>query len=75
MPANLFEQLEQNNARMVELLAKNKSVSGFVASVVDHCVEYAQRKGIRPEDVVIDTPFVEGYDGFTEYFRARISHR
>ena len=76
MPANILEFLQRNNAEMVTLLERNRDVSNFILAVVDHVADYANRRGVRIEDIVVDRPYVEGFDsGEAEYLKARLTHR
>lgn len=61
---------------MVQLLEKNHGVSEHIAALLDHLVDYANRRGVKFEDLVLDRPYVDGYDsGFGEYIKTRLTHR
>ncbi len=59
MPASAFEYfLGQKRQACADILEKNEDVSGFMAALLDHLVEYAQREGIPVQAIRLDRPFV-----------------
>lgn len=68
MPANLYELMQQQNLRMVEMVDKNHSVAAFIQGLCEYLVNYANHKGIPLEAIELDLPFI----GDDEYIRARI---
>jgi hypothetical protein len=70
MPAaNLYDMLQQENQRIVELVDKNHSVASFIHGLCAYLVQYANHKGIPIEAIELETPFI----GDDEYIRARIT--
>lgn len=68
MPTSAFEYfLGRRNARVVDLLERNESVSATLQGLLEHLVDVADEKGCRFEDLELDSPFVQG-----EYLKARI---
>ena len=41
-----------------DLLERNEDVSGFMAALLDHLVEYARQEGIPLAAIRLDLPFV-----------------
>lgn len=68
MPANLYELMQQQNLKMVELVDKNHSVAAFIQGLCEYLVNYANVRGVSIEAIDIDLPFI----GDDEYVRARI---
>ena len=59
MPDNPLEFfLGQRRRACTELLEKNEDVSGFMAALLDHLVEYARVEGIPLVAIRLDRPFV-----------------
>jgi hypothetical protein len=71
VPSNLYEVLQQQNAKKVELLDRNHSVSAFIDGLMDYLVQYAEHKKVPFDKLVLDAPFI----GDDEYIRARIRIR
>jgi hypothetical protein len=68
MPANLYDLMQQQNLRMVEMVEKNHSVASFIQGLCEYLVNYANHKGLPIEAIDLDLPFI----GDDEYIRARI---
>ena len=65
MGANdLYDYLQKKNARLVKLLDRNESISAFLMGVVRQVQNYANKKGCRVEDIIIDEPRFTGDDKF-----------
>jgi len=64
----LWEVLQQQNSKKIEMLEKNMSVCAFIDALIDYLVQYANHKGVSIEDVILDAPFI----GDDEYVRSRI---
>jgi hypothetical protein len=59
MATTPFEYFLQNRRQAcTDLLEKNEDVSGFMAALLDHLVEYARREGIPLAAIRLDLPFV-----------------
>lgn len=69
MAATAFEYfVGRKNAACVQLLEKNQDVSEFIAALLDHLAQYADREGISVTDVKLDRPYITS-DG---YIKARL---
>lgn len=68
MARSAFELFESEQSQVVKFCQQNESVSAFIQGVLEHCVQYCNRKGVAFRDVVLDVPFV----GDDEFFRARL---
>lgn len=59
MAENAFQvMLGQRRRACTELLEQNEDVSGFMAALLDHLVEYAREEGIHFREIRLDRPFV-----------------
>lgn len=55
MPENAFGYfLQRKNARIVRLLETNHNVSGAIQGLLEHLTDFADEKGVRFDQVVID---------------------
>lgn len=59
--------IQRRNARVVQLLERNESVSAMLQGLLEHLVSVAEDHGVPFEQVELDRPFVQG-----EYLKARI---
>lgn len=59
MPANAFEFfLQRRNARVVQLLEQNDSVSGALQGLLEHLVDFADDKGVPFRDLDLNDAHV-----------------
>lgn len=59
MAENAFEvMLGRRRKACTDILEQNEDVSGFMAALLDHLVEYAAKEGIHPRQIRLDRPFV-----------------
>lgn len=59
MADNAFEvMLGRRRRACADILEQNEDVSGFMAALLDHLVEYARKEGIHPRQIRLDRPFV-----------------
>jgi len=59
MAENALEVMLGRRRRAVtDILEQNEDVSGFIAALLDHLVEYAGQEGIHIKQIRLDRPFV-----------------
>jgi hypothetical protein len=59
MATTPFEHFLGNRRQAcTDLLEKNEDVSGFMAALLDHLVEYARQEGIPLAAIQLNRPFV-----------------
>jgi hypothetical protein len=64
----LWEVLQSHNDQKIKMLEKNMSLCGFIDSLIDYLVQYANHKGVSVEDIVLESPYI----GDDEFIRSRI---
>ena len=57
-PKTAYDFLVERSDRLATALDRNHDVAKLVQGVLEHVIDHCEQKGVRPEDVVIDSPQV-----------------